>query len=157
VIFVPLDYIKRLRSLIGHEPVILVFAGGILADSENKILLQKRSDFSKWGLPGGALEFGETAPEACKREFLEETGLEVSVNKLIGVTTKQIQEYPNGDVAQSVVVEFLVNNISGSLNLSSSETLDLKFFDKESLPEIVNKQHEKCIGNYFNKSFPYFD
>ncbi len=156
-IYMSTDYITNLRNLIGHEPVILVFAGGILANSKNEILLQKRADFSKWGLPGGALEFGETAPEACKREFLEETGLEVNISKLVGVTTQQIQKYPNGDVAQAVVVEFLVTANSEKFDTSSPETLDLRFFHKEHLPDIINEQHKRCIENYFNNNFPYFD
>ena len=73
------DYIKTLRKKVGHEPIILNFAGGILTNNQNEILLQKRSDFDAWGLPGGALEFGESAQEACIREFLEETGDRKSV------------------------------------------------------------------------------
>lgn len=46
------NYIKTLRQKVGHEPIILNFAGGILANSKNEILLQKRSDFNAWGLPG---------------------------------------------------------------------------------------------------------
>lgn len=39
------DYIKTLRKKVGHEPIILNFAGGILVNDQNEILLQKRSDF----------------------------------------------------------------------------------------------------------------
>lgn len=35
------DYIKTLRQKVGHEPIILNFAGGILANDQNEILLQK--------------------------------------------------------------------------------------------------------------------
>lgn len=102
------DYIKTLRQKVGHEPIILNFAGGILANDQNEILLQKRSDFNAWGLPGGALKFGESAPKACVREFLEETGLKVRTKSLLGVSTNFIQHYPNQDVAQAVTVEFVV-------------------------------------------------
>ena len=127
------DYIKTLRQKVGHEPIILNFAGGILANSKNEILLQKRSDFNAWGLPGGALEFGESAPKACVREFLEETGLKVKVKSLLGVSTNFIQHYPNQDVAQAVTVE-LVEKMSKEI---SSETLDLKYFSKDKLPKIL--------------------
>lgn len=50
------------------------------------------------------MEFGESAEEACVREFLEETGLKVKVKSLLGVSTNFIQHYPNGDVAQAVVI-----------------------------------------------------
>lgn len=37
------------------------------------------SDF--WSPPGGGIEFGESAEETLKREFLEETGLEITIEK----------------------------------------------------------------------------
>lgn len=36
-----------------------------------------------WELPGGRMEFGETAEETLKREIMEETGLIVSPIKLL--------------------------------------------------------------------------
>lgn len=147
------DYIKTLRQKVDHEPIILNFAGGILVNDQNEILLQKRSDFDAWGLPGGALEFGESAPKACVREFLEETGLKVRTKSLLGVSTNFIQHYPNQDVAQAVTVE-LVEKMSKEI---SSETLDLKYFSKDKLPKIFNKQHQIFIDHYFNEDYPFID
>lgn len=42
------DYIKNLRKKVGHEPLILNFAGGVLVNDQDEILLQKRSDFKSW-------------------------------------------------------------------------------------------------------------
>ncbi|MET3559182.1 ADP-ribose pyrophosphatase YjhB (NUDIX family) [Streptococcus rupicaprae] len=47
------DYISYIRSKVGHDKIMLTFAGGILTDDAGRILLQKRGDFGKWGLPGG--------------------------------------------------------------------------------------------------------
>lgn len=110
-----------------------------MANSKNEILLQKRSDFNAWGLPGSALEFGESAPKACVREFLEETGLKVRTKSLLGVSTNFIQHYPNQDVAQAVTVEFVVELVEKMSKEISSETLDLKYFSKDKLPKIFNK------------------
>lgn len=151
------DYIKNLRQRVGHEPLILNFAGGILVNEKNEILLQKRSDFNSWGLPGGAMEFGESAEEACVREFLEETGLKVKVKSLLGVSTNFIQHYPNGDVAQAVVIEFIVELIEKTDEQGSSETLDLGYFSRDKLPSIFNKQHLNFIRQYYNRDYPFVE
>ena len=128
-----------------------------MANSKNEILLQKRSGFNAWGLPGGALEFGESAPKACVREFLEETGLKVRTKSLLGVSTNFIQHYPNQDVAQAVTVEFVVELVEKMSKEISSETLDLKYFYKDKLPKIFNKQHQIFIDHYFNEDYPFID
>lgn len=151
------DYIKNLRQRVGHEPLILNFAGGILVNEKNEILLQKRSDFNSWGLPGGAMEFGESAEEACVREFLEETGLKVKVKSLLGVSTNFIQHYPNGDVAQAVVIEFIVELVEKTDEQGSSETLNLGYFSKDNLPSIFNKQHLNFIRHYYNRDYPFVE
>ena len=60
------DYIKNLRKKVGHEPLILNFAGGVLVNDQDEILLQKRSDFKSWGLP--ALNTKPTAIKATTKK-----------------------------------------------------------------------------------------
>lgn len=141
----------------GHLPIILVFAGGILVNNKNEFLLQKRSDFSKWGLPGGAIEFGESSSDACKREFEEETGLKVKIHSLLGISSKYIQNYPNGDTAQTVVIAYLVQSNNDDFSIISNETLSLNYFSYDNLPPIFNKQHLDIINNYYHNDYPYYD
>ena len=152
-----MDYIQDIRHRVGHEPIILNFAGGILTNDKNEILLQKRSDTNKWGLPGGAMEYGETVEGTCRREFRENTGLEVTLNSFLGLSSNHIQHYPNNDVAQTIVTFFLVNYCKGELHSKNEETLDLKYFSKENLPEIFNQQHARCLQHYFDHDYPYFE
>lgn len=72
-----MDYINYLRNMVGHEKVIMVSAGVIVFDRENRILLQKRTDNGYWGHPGGFMELGETIQDTARREVFEETGLEL--------------------------------------------------------------------------------
>ena len=50
-----MDYISYIRSKVGHDKVILTFAGGILADKDGRVLLQLRGDKKTWAIPGGAM------------------------------------------------------------------------------------------------------
>ena len=151
------DYISFIRQQVGHQPVILVFAGGVLVNEQQQVLLQKRTDFNQWGLIGGALEFGETAEQACVREYQEETGLQVAVQSLMGVSSGHVQRYPNGDIAQTVVIEFVVKAIGGHLNAFNKETAALAYFDAAHLPPIFNTQHRQSIQRYYAGAYPYFD
>lgn len=53
---------------------IIEAAGGIVQNSKGEILFIHR--LSKWDLPKGKIEKGESLEEAAKREIAEETGLE---------------------------------------------------------------------------------
>ena len=152
-----MDYIQNIRKKVGKDKIILNFTCGILNQS-GKILLQKRADKGTWGLPGGAIELGESALEALVREFYEETGIEVRAEKLLNVYTKYSDSYPNGDEAQVLTILYLVsseNSISTNF-LSSNETLELGFFDHGDIQNIaiVNQQHQDMINDFFENSFP---
>ena len=49
------DYISYICFKVGHDKVILNFAGGILANDEGKVLMQLRGDKKTWAIPGGGL------------------------------------------------------------------------------------------------------
>ena len=152
-----MNYIQNIRKKVGKDKIILNFTCGILSQS-GKILLQKRADKGTWGLPGGALELGESALEALVREFYEETGVEVRVEKLLNVYTKYSDGYPNGDEAQVLTILYLVSSeTSISINFfTSDETLELGFFDHSDIQNIaiVNQQHQDMINDFFENKFP---
>ena len=94
------DYFVRLRSCIGHDPLLHPAAAACIRDEQGRILLVRRSDgINLWSFPGGAMELGERADEAVIREVREETGLEVEPVALIGVYSSPDYAitYPNGD------------------------------------------------------------
>lgn len=145
------NYIKELREKIGHDYVILNFAGGCVFNEFGEVLLQKRGDFNAWGFPGGAMEIGESAAETAIREIKEETGYDVEIDELIGVYTKYFQTYPNGDQAQAIVIFFRFSIVGGNKKIDGDETLDLKFFPLDKMPPLFNKQHEDCLQDLLEK------
>jgi len=50
---------------------------------EGKILLVNTRSSGKWFFPGGEVEIGESLEDAIKREVLEETGIEIKVEKFL--------------------------------------------------------------------------
>jgi 8-oxo-dGTP diphosphatase len=58
----------------------------VLQDGGREVLIVRRAReplAGTWSLPGGAIELGETAAEACIREVLEETGIKIGVRESI--------------------------------------------------------------------------
>ena len=137
------DYIRWIRSKVGHEKIILVFAGGCIFNQEGKVLLQRRGDSQLWGFPGGAIEIGETPEMAAIREVKEETGLDVKVSELIGIYTDSNMSYPNGDQAHSICIVYVLEAIGGQLKCDNLETVELQYFDLDEMPELFCKQHEE--------------
>ncbi len=65
------NYIVELRKVIGNRPLIACSACVIVVDDAERILLQRRTDNGLWGLPGGAMEIGETLEQTARREAYE--------------------------------------------------------------------------------------
>lgn len=144
------DYIRWIRSKVGHDNIILNFSGACITNEKGEILLQKRSRTENvWGLPGGAVELGESIEETTVREIKEETGLDIKVEYLIGVYSKYFIEYSNGDKAQSICYCFKAAIVNGSLIIDDEETFDLQFYDKHHIPPLFVQQHADVISDFF--------
>jgi ADP-ribose pyrophosphatase YjhB (NUDIX family) len=105
---------------------------------EGRVLLQRRDDNRQWGLPGGAVEPGESVHAAIVREVREETGLEVEPLRLIGVysdpANHQVITYPDGNVIHYVSSVFECAVRGGTLTCGE-ESLELEYFPPDGLPD----------------------
>lgn len=146
------NYIKWIRSKVGNDMIILNFVGGCIKNEKGEILLQKRKDKQVWGFPGGALEIGESVEIAAKREIKEETGLDVIPKKIIGIHSNYYDEYPNGDKVQPLSIFLELDCVGGELCCDNDETLDLKYFNIDCIPKLVNKQHEDFLEDIRNNN-----
>ena len=67
------------------QPIHSVSVAGVVVDEAGRVLVIQRRDNDRWEPPGGILERDETFEEGVIREVLEETGVEVEVERLTGV------------------------------------------------------------------------
>lgn len=119
-------------------------------DEQGRILLTRRADNGQWCLPGGGMEPGESAAEACEREVFEETGLIVRVKRLVGVYSHpdQLVVYPDGNKAQIVALHFEVEIKGGQLGLSN-ETTEARYFAREEIQgmQLFGRHKERVIDS----------
>jgi ADP-ribose pyrophosphatase YjhB (NUDIX family) len=97
-----------------------------LFNADGKMLLEKRVDDQLFGLPGGWVDTGETPEIAIVRELMEETGLKIRVESLLGFYTRL-----PGDYAQphtSVHILYACTALAGEIALSH-ESLELGYFN----------------------------
>ena len=143
-----MDYVKYIRNMTGNNKIILN-ASAVIIEKDDMILLQKRSDNSKWGLIGGIMELGETYKDCAIREAKEETSLDINLDYLIGIYNNYNMEWPSGDKAHVICAIYKATIKSGVLK-KDFESLELKFFKKEDIPYIFAEDHRKAINDYFN-------
>ncbi len=77
------------RGTKAELPTVHVVGAAILQDGAC-LAVQRGEDMTtplKWEFPGGKVESGESAPQALKREILEELALDIDVLELLGQGT----------------------------------------------------------------------
>lgn len=144
-----MGYVESLREYVGHK---LILSAGVLLfvfNRQGQVLMQFRTDFEKWGFPGGSMELGESFEDTATRELKEETNLEVRQMKLLKVLSGKgtYREYPNGDKLYDITAIYVITNYAGDLRINNSESSKLGWFGIENLPNNI-APHTK---NYLEK------
>ena len=122
-----MDYILQLRQFIGHRPILMVGAAVLVLDRENRLLMMKRSDIERWGIPGGAMELGEVVENAARREAL------------FGVFSgpELYYKYPSGDEVYNVSIVYMSHDWRGEITLNHEHS-EWKWFAASDIPENVS-------------------
>ena len=132
--------------------ITLGCSAAIFDPTRQKLLLTRRTDNGRWCLPGGRMDAGEDAAEACMREVLEETGLHVRIERLIGVYSNPnfILEYADGERCHIVSLHFEAAPIAGTLSISD-ETTEYGYFSLNDITSLdVMEHHLERIQDAFS-------
>lgn len=110
---------KEIEAKFGNK--LRTRVNGILIENDRLLMVKHQMGNGRilWSVPGGGMNFGSTAPQNLKREFLEETNLEVKVGQYLFV-----HEYLQPPL-HAMEHFFEVKRITGKLKLGKDPELPL--------------------------------
>lgn len=113
---------------------------GVVCFRGREILLIKRGTaprLGQWSLPGGRIEWGETAAQAALRELAEETGVAAELAGLIDVVDGIMTSRETGEITRHyVMVDYAARWLSGE-PVAGDDAADARFFGLEEALAII--------------------
>jgi len=121
-----------------------IVAAGTLVHQDDRILLIKRGvppGLGRWALPSGYAEVGETPEDAAIRETLEETGLQVALERLLVA-----EAFYDGDAPGGVIILYAARAEGGEI-APRDDAVEARFFAIDEVPgPIAFRQHRRAIA-----------
>ncbi|GAA0790190.1 NUDIX hydrolase [Hathewaya limosa] len=129
-----------------------------IAIKDNKVLLHKPEEYEFWALPEGRCELLETSIETIKREFLEELGEEITVEKLVWVVENffEIKNEKYHEISMYYMIKFCdeseIYKHKEIKGIEDDKKLIFKWFDineleKQPIQPTFIKDELKCISD----------
>lgn len=115
-----------------------VSVAALVTNDEGKILLVN-SPWRGWEYPGGLIEPGETFEQALRREIREESGVEVEIERFVGICKNVGLDIVN--------IDFACRYVSGELTTSEESTEVIWATPEEAMEMITFPLTKKRLRN----------
>lgn len=122
-------------------PRFIVVALVFIRQEESILLVKQKYGRGYWSLPGGMMVYGESIDQAAIREVREETGLEVALDRLVGVYSRPDEE--------ALAMTFAGTVVGGRLDLDTEEVTAAGYFHPDQLPSPVRPHLRQRIVDYW--------
>ena len=113
---------------------------GICEYNKRVLLLKLRSisahDAGKWEIPGGKVKRCEFFDDALKREYLEETGLEIEIDSLYNAIQKNYTACKTGESIKSIQLIMKVSVKTDEVVISDEHDM-YGWFTKEEIIDMI--------------------
>jgi ADP-ribose pyrophosphatase YjhB (NUDIX family) len=143
------DYVLELRRAYGQGRLLLPGVSAVVLrddlGSGPHVLLNRRSDDGRWSLPSGIVEPDEQPAAALAREVLEETRVEVGVERLALLVTEPEVTYDNGDRCQFIAMTFRCRYRSGEAAVGDEESTAVGWFPVDDLPADLDERYRRRV------------
>lgn len=126
-----------------------VRVAGLIQNDKNEILLikQRKKNKDYWLLPGGGVEFGESATTALERELKEELNLDVNSSEFL-LINESIDPKGGRHLIQ-LVFKVEVKKINPSISKKEKAIVEFAFHSIEAVLELELRPD---IKSYFKES-----
>ncbi len=111
---------------------------GVVVVKEDKVLLVRRGKEpgrGRWGLPGGAVELGETVAQAAEREVDEECGIEIEIRDVIEVIDRIIPDDDGQIRYHYILIDLLAEHRRGD-PIASSDATEVRWVLEKELDQL---------------------
>ncbi|ATL27577.1 NUDIX domain-containing protein [Streptomyces formicae] len=127
-----IDYFRDPNAPEANSVVPSVTA--VVRDEVGRVLLIHKTDNDLWALPGGGHDIGERVGDTVVREVVEETGITVEIDDIVGLYTdpQHVLAYDDGEVRQQFSICFSAHPVGGSLR-TSSESKEVRWVNPADL------------------------
>ena len=98
------------------------------------------SDPGKWEIPGGKVKKNEFFDDALKREYLEETGLEIEIDSLYNAIQKDYTACKTGESIKSIQLIMKVSVKTDEIVISDEHAMYGWFTIEEIMNMIENNE-----------------
>lgn len=140
------QFVQTVLGIIFRHPVTGTSIIPILPNGQ--IVLIRRRDNGKWGLPGGMVNWGQDLLTTVTRELKEETGLELlKVRRLVGIYSA-----PDRDPRIHSICVVVEADVQGTMQVQDTlEISDVKGFDRSAIPlGELSHDHDQQLQDYFD-------
>lgn len=120
-----------------RQPVPAV---GVVVLRGEEVLLVRRGTpprLGQWSLPGGRIEWGETAQAAALRELKEETGVDADLLGLVEVVDAVFTSRTSGDVTRHYLLVDFAARWTGGEPVAGDDAADARFFHHSEVAGLV--------------------
>lgn len=130
-----IDYFRDPNAPEANSVVPSVTA--VVRDDKGRLLIIHKTDNDLWALPGGGHDIGESIGDTVVREVVEETGITVQVDSIVGLYTnpEHVLAYDDGEVRQQFSICFRAHPTGGSLR-TSSESKEVRWVAPADLDKL---------------------
>ena len=129
------EFVADLRKMVGDHPLWLSGVTAVIR-RDDEVLLVRRADNGEWSPVTGIIDPSEEPAVCAAREAMEETGVEIRVDRLASVDAATSVTYPNGDRASYLDVNFACTWLSGEAYVADDESVDVRWWPVTELPDM---------------------